>query len=24
RRYNRFYGNDVGEYDIKESNKIVE
>ncbi|HCV2766169.1 AI-2E family transporter [Staphylococcus aureus] len=21
RRYNRFYGNDVGEYDIKESNK---
>ncbi|WP_416152559.1 hypothetical protein, partial [Staphylococcus aureus] len=20
----RFYGNDVGEYDIKESNKIVE
>ncbi|MEZ2083998.1 hypothetical protein QUD30_09880, partial [Staphylococcus aureus] len=23
-RYNRFYGNDVGEYDIKESNKIVE
>ncbi|WP_416237004.1 hypothetical protein, partial [Staphylococcus aureus] len=21
---NRFYGNDVGEYDIKESNKIVE
>ncbi|HCY7825279.1 TPA: AI-2E family transporter [Staphylococcus aureus] len=24
RRYNRFYGNDLGEYDIKESNKIVE
>ncbi|HCV1858846.1 TPA: AI-2E family transporter [Staphylococcus aureus] len=24
RRYNRFYGNDVGEYDIIESNKIVE
>ncbi|HCY9754369.1 TPA: AI-2E family transporter [Staphylococcus aureus] len=24
RRYNRFYGNDVSEYDIKESNKIVE
>ncbi|NGV81137.1 AI-2E family transporter [Staphylococcus aureus] len=24
RRYNRFYGNDVGEYDIKESNQIVE
>ncbi|HDA5759806.1 TPA: AI-2E family transporter [Staphylococcus aureus] len=24
RRYNRFYGNDVGEYDIKESNEIVE
>ncbi|HCZ7848208.1 TPA: AI-2E family transporter [Staphylococcus aureus] len=24
RRYNRFYGNDVGEYDIEESNKIVE
>ncbi|HHA6401597.1 TPA: cell elongation protein CozEb [Staphylococcus aureus] len=24
RRYNRFYGNDVDEYDIKESNKIVE
>ncbi|HCY0837528.1 TPA: AI-2E family transporter [Staphylococcus aureus] len=24
RRYNRFYGNDVGEYDIKKSNKIVE
>ncbi|KAA1265911.1 cell elongation protein CozEb [Staphylococcus aureus] len=24
RRYNRFYGNDVGEYDINESNKIVE
>lgn len=24
RRYNRYYGDDVGEYDIKESNKIVE
>lgn len=24
RRYNRFYGKHVGEYDIKESNKIVE
>ncbi|EHJ07001.1 AI-2E family transporter [Staphylococcus simiae] len=24
RRYNRYYGNDVGEYDIKESNKILE